>query len=125
MATEDDARDETRTSEGADDSPAGDAWSRQLLGALVGALAGLLVLILGESVGALSGDRVRYMLWGSVVGGLIGASEKLADAGKGLTKRDEPWLNILVALIGMAVITGVVFALALAITRLVGPALDR
>jgi len=125
MISEDDARDETRSSEGAGENPAGDAWSRQLLGALVGALAGLLVLILGESVGALSGDRVRYMLWGAVVGGLIGASEKLADAGKGLTKRDETWLNMLVALIGMAVITGVVFALALAITRLVGPALDR
>jgi hypothetical protein len=98
---------------------------RQLIGALIGAAIALVVSSIGRQLGWLGGDAIQYLLWGGIIGGLVGGSDALAQAGKRLTRRDEDWLNILVSLIGMAAIMGVIFALAYVLNELVRGILVR
>ncbi|MBN1247503.1 MAG: hypothetical protein JXC32_07575 [Anaerolineae bacterium] len=91
---------------------------RQFIGSLIGAAIAMVIFLLSRQLGWLGGELVQYLLWGAVVGGLIGGSDALAQAGKRLTKRDEDWLNILVSLVAMAVIVGMLFALSSALTTL-------
>lgn len=96
---------------------------RQFVGALVGAAVALLLALAGQQLGWLGGDLMQYVLWGGVIGGLVGGSDALAQAGKRLTRRDEDWLNILVAIVGMTLVFSAVYALARLLSRLVGTVL--
>lgn len=95
-----------------------DTWGRQMVGAIIGAAVAFLLATGAQRLGWAGGDMVRYLLWGGVIGGLIGGSNTLAQAGKRLTHRDEDWLNVLVSLLGMVVIFGVLFAIALGLSSL-------
>ena len=87
-------------------------WGNQILGALIGGAVALAAAAAVREMGWISGPLIRWMLWGGVIGGLVGASERLAQAGKRLTRRDETWLNVFVALIGMALVFTLIFGLA-------------
>ena len=67
----------------------------------------------------------RYLMWGGVVGGLVGGSDTLAQAGKRLTHRDSDWLNILVSLLGMLVISGVLYAISVGLMSILRPFLAK
>lgn len=98
---------------------------RQFIGSLIGAGIALAILFLGRQLGWLGGDVVQFLLWGGVIGGLIGGSDALAQAGKRLTGRDEDWLNILVSLVGMALVFSALFAIAYALSWLIRTLFDR
>ncbi|MCU0521552.1 MAG: hypothetical protein MUF84_12760 [Anaerolineae bacterium] len=87
-------------------------WGRQILGAIIG---GAVVLVLGTAarqLGWIDQDLTRYVMWGAVIGALFGSSESLERAGQRLTRRDEPWLNIAVSLIGMAVAFALIYVIS-------------
>jgi hypothetical protein len=79
----------------------------QLKGAAIGAAIALVLSYIAQQVGILQGRLVRYALWGGAIGGLLAGSDQLAKAGSRLTKRDEKWLNVLVAVIGFILIFAV------------------
>jgi len=98
---------------------------RQMIGALIGAAVTFLLARAAQQFGWVAGDMTRYLMWGGVIGGLVGGSDTLAQAGKRLTRRDSEWLNILVALLGMAVISGVLYAIAHGVLYLLRPFLTK
>jgi hypothetical protein len=109
-------------SESAVEPPAAAQVSRsQIRGAFVGGLVALILAVVARELGWIPGNVVRYTIWGAVVGSLFGSGDSLAQAGQRLTQRDERWLNILVALIGMAVLFAGIIALARALSRATGP----
>jgi hypothetical protein len=110
MEKSDDERDQSSTEEQASPPSPGNL-GRQLVGALIGAAIALMLGAAALQLGWIQGNLTRLALWGGVIGGLIGGSEALAAAGKRLTKRDNPVLNVVVALVGMAAIFSVLFAL--------------
>ena len=75
-------------------------WKSQLIGAGVGVLIALVISGILRELGYIEGNPITYALWGGVIGGLFGGSDDLARAGSRLTRRDERWLNIIVALLG-------------------------
>jgi hypothetical protein len=85
---------------------------RQIVGALIGGGAVWILATGARQLGWAAGDPVRLMMWGAVVGGLFGGSETLIAAGRRLTRRDNAWLNIAVALLGMVVLSAVIYGLA-------------
>ena len=89
-----------------------DSLRQQAIGALIGAAAAFLLAMAAQQFGWVPGDVTRYVLWGGAIGGLVGGSDTLAQAGRRLTHSDADWLNALVALLGMAVISGVLYAIA-------------
>jgi hypothetical protein len=89
-----------------------------MIGALIGAAVVFLLARVAQQFGWVPGDMTRYLMWGGVIGGLVGGSDTLAQAGKRLTHRDSVWLNVLVSLLGMAVISGVLYALAYGVVYL-------
>jgi len=96
-----------------------DSWGRQMLGAVVGGLLALVAASLARGAGLISGSLVQYVLWGGVVGGLIGGADALALAGKRLTRKDARGLNILAALLGMAFLFGAFLLLVRGVSWLV------
>jgi len=96
-----------------------DSWGRQMFWAAVGGLLALVAASLARGAGLISGSLVQYVLWGGVVGGLIGGADALAVAGKRLTRKDARGLNILAALLGMAFLFGAFFLLVRAVSWLV------
>jgi uncharacterized membrane protein len=98
---------------------------RQLIGSLVGAAIAILLQSAGRQLGWWTGDMVQFLLWGGVIGGLIGGSDALSQAGKRLTGRDEDWLNILVSLVGMVVLFGSLFAIIYALGSVLRGVLGR
>lgn len=76
----------------------------QLKGAVIGAVAALLLSYGAQQLGIVQGNLVRHALWGAALGGLLAGSDQLAKAGSRLTKRDEKWLNVLVGVIGFLLI---------------------
>lgn len=106
-------------------SPSPGSLGRQLVGALIG---GALALMLGAAalqLGWIQGNLTRLVLWGGVIGGLVGGSQALAAAGKRLTRRDNPVLNVVVALVGMAVVFSVLFALVYWLSVLIRQIMGR
>jgi len=102
-------------------SPAGrppGSLRRQMIGALIGAAVAFLLARAAQQFGWVSGDMTRYLMWGAVIGGLVGGSDTLAQAGQRLTHRDSVWLNVLVSLLGMAVISGVLYAISIGLARI-------
>jgi hypothetical protein len=100
----------------------------QLKGAAIGAVIGLGLGYLARDVlGLVQGRLVQYALWSAAIGGLIGGSDELAKAGSRLTKRDDKWLNVLVAVIGfiiiLAVMVGIVSLAAWIVNTLIQPGL--
>jgi len=91
-------------------------WGQQMLGALVGALAMAVAIQLGPSLGWQPGDRTSLLLIGAAVGAGLFTLERFAQAGSRLTRRSEGLgmraLNILVALLGMALMAGLIMGLA-------------
>jgi len=87
-----------------------------MLGALVGALAMAVAIQLGPSLGWQPGDRTSLLLIGAAVGAGLFTLERFAQAGSRLTRRSEGLgmraLNILVALLGMALMAGLIMGLA-------------
>ena len=109
-------------------SPAGrtpGSLRQQMIGALIGAAVAFLLARVAQQFGWVPGDMTRYLLWGGVIGGLVGGSDTLAQAGKRLTRRDSDWLNILVSLLGMAVISGVLYAIAFGLVYILRPFLAK
>jgi len=98
---------------------------RQTIGALIGAAVVFLLAMAAQQFGWVPGDMTRYVLWGGVIGGLVGGSDTLAQAGKRLTRRDADWLNILVALLGMAAIAGALYAVAAGVLYILRPFLAK
>lgn len=96
-----------------------DSWGRQMVGAIIGGMLALVAAALARGSGLISGALVQYVLWGGVIGGLIGGADALAEAGKRLTRRDTRWLNILAALLGMAVLFSAFFLLVRGVAWLV------
>jgi hypothetical protein len=89
-----------------------DTLGRQVVGALIGGAVIWVLATVARQFGWQGDNTTRYVLWGAMVGGLIGGSETLIAAGRRLTRRDNAWLNMAVALLGMAVIAGVIYGLA-------------
>ncbi len=79
----------------------------QLKGAAIGALIALALSYGAQQLGIIQGNLIRHSLWGAALGGLLAGADQLAKAGSRLTKRDEKWLNVLVAVIGFLAIFGV------------------
>ena len=98
---------------------------RQMIGASIGAAVAFLLARAAQQFGWAPGDMTRYLLWGGVIGGLIGGSDTLTQAGKRLTHRDEDWLNILVSLLGMAVISAVLYAVSIGVVNILRPFLTK
>ncbi len=95
------------------------SWERQIVGAFVGAAVALLLAVGAQQLGWFQGSLIRYVLWGGVIGGLVGGSDRLEQAGSRLTRLDIRWLNITVAILGMAIVFGVLFAIALGVSTLI------
>jgi hypothetical protein len=98
---------------------------RQMIGALIGAAVAFLMATAAQQFGWVPGDMTRYLMWGGVIGGLVGGSDTLAQAGKRLTHRDSVWLNVLVSLLGMAVISAVLYALSMGLMYILRPFLAK
>ncbi len=96
-----------------------------MIGALIGAAVAFLLASAAQQFGWVPGDMTRYLMWGGVVGGLVGGSDTLAQAGKRLTHRDSDWLNILVSLLGMLVISGVLYAISVGLMSILRPFLAK
>jgi hypothetical protein len=96
-----------------------------MVGALIGAAVAFLLARAAQQFGWVPGDMTRYLMWGGVIGGLVGGSDTLAQAGRRLTHRDSDWLNILVSLLGMAVISGVLYAIAIGVVYVLRPFLGK
>jgi len=99
--------------------PAPDTWGRQIVGALIGAAVAWVLSAWARQAGWIAGDPIRHVMWGAVIGGLIGAVENLEAAGRRLTRRDSRWLNALVGVLGMAVVSAVIYGLSFVIGFLV------
>jgi len=109
-------------------SPAGrsaGSLRQQIIGALIGAAVAFLLARVAQQFGWVPGDMIRYLMWGAVIGGLVGGSDTLAQAGKRLTQRDSDWLNILVSLLGMAVISVVLYAISIGVVHILRPFLTK
>jgi len=109
-------------------SPAGrppGSLRRQMIGALIGAAVAFLLASVGRQFGWAPGDMTRYLMWGGVIGGLAGGSDTLTQAGKRLTHSDSNWLNILVSLLGMAVISAVLYAISFGVLAILRPFLAK
>lgn len=91
-------------------------WGQQMIGALIGALVMVVAMQIGPSFGWQPANRTMPFLIGGTVGALLFSLDRLALAGSRLTRRTEGlgarMLNVLIALLGMAVITGLVLALS-------------
>jgi len=94
---------------------------RQMIGALIGAAVAFLLARAAQQFGWAPGDMTRYLMWGGVIGGLVGGSDTLAQAGKRLTHRDADWLNILVSLLGMALISAVIYVISTGVVHILRP----
>ncbi len=99
--------------------PTPDTWGRQIVGALIGAAVAWVLTMWARQAGWIEGNPVRYVMWGAVIGGLVGAIENLEAAGRKLTRRDVRWLNALVGVLGMAVVSAVIYGLSFVIGFLV------
>ncbi|HEX9617312.1 MAG TPA: hypothetical protein VGA03_07830 [Anaerolineales bacterium] len=86
-------------------------WNRQLLGALAGAFAGLVLSIviplLAQRVGT-----INLVLWTAVLGGAVASLEGFIRAGAALTRSQNRSLNLLVGLGLPALILMVIALLA-------------
>lgn len=100
-------------------------WGAQMKGAVIGAAAGLALAWLAQQLGWFNGNLVTLALWGAVIGGLVGGSDALERAGQRLTRRDQRWVNILVGLVGMAIVFGAILLLSYGVSRLLRPFLTR
>ncbi|HOU12538.1 MAG TPA: hypothetical protein PKZ84_05440 [Anaerolineae bacterium] len=91
-------------------------WGQQLVGALIGMLVMGVAMQIGPSFGWTPGDRTFLFLIGGTVGAILFNLDRFAQAGSRLTRRTEGrgvrLTNILVALAGMALATGLVIGLA-------------
>ncbi|MGC9347906.1 MAG: hypothetical protein ACP5JG_07200 [Anaerolineae bacterium] len=96
-----------------------DSWRRQIIGALIGGFIALILSGLAVQLGWIEGRVVNHVLWGGVIGGIVGGSESLEQAGARLTQRDAPVLNMAVALLGMAVLFGIVFLVVWGLSQLI------
>ena len=85
---------------------------RQAVGALIGGAVAWILASLARQAGWMGGDTVRYAMWGAVIGGLIGAAKNLDVAGRRLTRRDNVWLNTAVSLVGMVLVSLILYGLA-------------
>lgn len=103
----------------ADIVPESKDWGRQIIGAMVGGAIVLVIGTVGQRLGLVGDSLTQFVLWGAVVGALFGSSRRLEHAGRRLTRRDLQWLNILVALIGMAVVFVFFYVLTRGILSLV------
>ncbi|HOT91064.1 MAG TPA: hypothetical protein PLJ78_02790 [Anaerolineae bacterium] len=99
-------------------------WGQQLLGAVIGALAMGVVTQIGASLGWEPANRTALLFIGAAAGAVLFDLDRFALAGSRLTRRTEGrgirLLNILIALLGMAIVGGLVIAL----TSLIGQLLD-
>lgn len=87
-------------------------WRPQILGAMIGAFCFMVLGGLANQLGWQIGQTDRLLLWGAVIGGIVGSADSLAAAGSNLTKSDNRWLNILVALLGMIIIFSIIYGLS-------------
>lgn len=91
-------------------------WRQQIVGALLGLLVMGVAMQIGPSFGWTPGDRTLLFLIGGTVGATLFNLDRFAQAGSRLTQRTEGrgvrLTNILIALAGMALVTGIVIALA-------------
>ncbi|HQE91338.1 MAG TPA: hypothetical protein PLH19_06870 [Anaerolineae bacterium] len=98
-------------------------WGQQMLGALIGALVMGMVMRIGPAWGWTPTDRTRLLLIGGMVGAMIFSLDRFAQAGSRLTRRTEGrgarWLNILVALLGLALVAGAFIGLTYLVGRLI------
>ncbi len=99
-------------------------WGQQMIGALVGVLVMGLAMQVGPSFGWTPGDRTVLFLIGGTAGAILFNLDRFAQAGSRLTRRTEGrgvrLTNIVIALLGMALLTGFVIALAAAVGWLFG-----
>ena len=102
-AVQSQAKGTSRSSDGITRPDLGD----QIKGTAIGAVIALVLSFIAQQLGILQGRLVRYALWGGAIGGLLAGSDQLAKAGSRLTKRNEKWLNVLVAVIGFLLIFAV------------------
>lgn len=93
------------------------SWMRQLTGALLGAFVGQVVASVAPRWGIAVSDPGALVLWGAAIGALLASLERFARAGSYLTGRkdkDSMFVNLLIALLGIALIFGLLLgALAL------------
>jgi len=89
-------------------------WDLQILGGVVGAVAAYAISGIAGELGWAVGERSRWLLWGAVLGSLLGSGEVLSRAGARLTGKSNRVLNTAVAVLGMvlvfAILTGLVVA---------------
>ncbi|MCJ7550661.1 MAG: hypothetical protein MUQ30_13390 [Anaerolineae bacterium] len=125
MTKHDEDKLDTATPIGSPDGRPPGSLRRQMIGASIGAAVAFLLARAAQQFGWAPGDMTRYLMWGGVIGGLIGGSDTLTQAGKRLTHRDEDWLNILVSLLGMAVISAVLYAVSIGVVNILRPFLTK
>lgn len=94
------------------DSVASRGWGQQIVGGILGGFIAYIALGIAGQLGWQTPNLGRTVLWGAVLGSLLGSGSVLVNAGARLTRRKEPvWLNVLVALAGMAVFFGLIVGL--------------
>lgn len=87
-------------------------FGQQVLGGVIGALVVGLVLQLGPMVGWEPVNRLSWMLLGATIGAVLFSLDRFDMAGARLTRRKEARvLNIIVGVLGMIVLTGIVWSL--------------
>lgn len=86
-------------------------WRPQIVGSVIGAFVFFIAGGIAQYFGWLPDSMNTAWLWGAVLGGLVGSLDSLEHAGSILTKKENKWLNIAVALVGMAVIFSVLLVM--------------
>jgi uncharacterized membrane protein YeaQ/YmgE (transglycosylase-associated protein family) len=94
-------------------------WGRQILGAAVGAVVLLLAVQLGPYFGWQPVDVYKPLLWGAAIGATVASFEGVVQAGSKLTHRDSTWLNVIVAVVGAAVMVAALAGLVRLIAWLI------
>jgi hypothetical protein len=105
-----DLADEPKTEKGTEQPSR--QWGSQILGAAIGGFIFFILAGLALQFGWVTGNTDRWWLWGAVIGGILGATEKLNTAGARLTNGKNKLVNIVVALLGMAILIIIFYGLA-------------
>ena len=99
-------------------------WGKQLMGAAVGMLLMAIAMQIGPSLGwQPPANRMMVMLIGGAIGATLLTLDRFEQAGSRLTRRTEGTgtriVNVLIGLLGLVVVTGLIWTLASSIGWLI------
>lgn len=99
-------------------------WGKQLAGAVVGMLVMAIAMQIGPSLGWQPNNRTMMLLIGGALGATLFTLDRFEQAGSRLTNRAEGSsariVNVLVGLLGLLVVTSLIWMLAASVGWLLG-----